>query len=629
MITVFGCPVNSDYLEMLLKSAGYDPADESGVVKIVATDDGKVTVHWPSGGTSELVNASSSMTFLSLPDTPDSYSGSETFYVKVNSAGTGLVFVSGEETDELVKTSSADSTAGYLGDKIDSDTLAVDTASQTIKVKGGVFASAGHTHDDRYYTETETDNLLGAKADKVSGATSGNFAGLDTNGNLTDSGKKASDFAAASHTHTASDISDFDTEVSNNTDVAANTSARHSHSNKSLLDSLISSGSGTNFLADDGTYKAGTSGSDEKVAVSSSTTAGYLYQLISGSLTIDTATMTLQLSGDDAAPGGCMFYGTNSAGVTGWYSQSAIGSCTTSSGTSGGDRGVFGGGEDGSNARNEIDYVEISTLSNAADFGDLTIARYGLAGTSNGSDNRGVFGGGNGSSTSNTIDYISIDSPGNASDFGDLTAATYKPAATSNNTNGRGVFGGGDVGSNHSNKIDYIAIGTPGNASDFGDLTVARQGLGATSNGANRGVFGGGYSVTNVIDYINISALGNASDFGDLTVARQTVTATSNNTNDRGVFAMGHNGSAYVNTIDYITISTAGNASDFGDLTVARGGGAGTSNGEEGRGVFGGGQDSSGKLNIIDYITISTTGNASDFGDLTVARSNLAAASNA
>jgi hypothetical protein len=42
--------------------------------------------------------------------------------------------------------------------------------------------------------------------------------------------------AASSHTHTASQVTDFDTEVSNNTDVAANTSARHSHSNKALLD---------------------------------------------------------------------------------------------------------------------------------------------------------------------------------------------------------------------------------------------------------------------------------------------------------------------------------------------------------------------------------------------------------
>jgi hypothetical protein len=38
---------------------------------------------------------------------------------------------------------------------------------------------------------------LDSKADKVANATSGNFAGLDANGNLTDSGKKASDFATA------------------------------------------------------------------------------------------------------------------------------------------------------------------------------------------------------------------------------------------------------------------------------------------------------------------------------------------------------------------------------------------------------------------------------------------------
>ena len=35
------------------------------------------------------------------------------------------------------------------------------------------------------------------KADKVSGATANNFAGLDANGNLKDSGSKASDFATA------------------------------------------------------------------------------------------------------------------------------------------------------------------------------------------------------------------------------------------------------------------------------------------------------------------------------------------------------------------------------------------------------------------------------------------------
>ena len=53
--------------------------------------------------------------------------------------------------------------------------------------KAGDFAANDHTHS--------------GKADKVSGATSGNLAGLDANGNLTDSGKKAGDFAPAAHSH--------------------------------------------------------------------------------------------------------------------------------------------------------------------------------------------------------------------------------------------------------------------------------------------------------------------------------------------------------------------------------------------------------------------------------------------
>lgn len=49
-------------------------------------------------------------------------------------------------------------------------------------------------------SESQVTNLttdLGNKAGKVANATSGNFAGLDENGNLTDSGKNASDFATS------------------------------------------------------------------------------------------------------------------------------------------------------------------------------------------------------------------------------------------------------------------------------------------------------------------------------------------------------------------------------------------------------------------------------------------------
>ena len=53
--------------------------------------------------------------------------------------------------------------------------------------KPGDFAAASHTHTD--------------KADKVKNATAGHFAGLDSSGNLTDSGKKPGDFANVSHAH--------------------------------------------------------------------------------------------------------------------------------------------------------------------------------------------------------------------------------------------------------------------------------------------------------------------------------------------------------------------------------------------------------------------------------------------
>lgn len=56
----------------------------------------------------------------------------------------------------------------------------------TITLKTGTSATVLTTHQD-----------ISGKADKVASPTSGNFAGLDSNGNLTDSGSKAADFATA------------------------------------------------------------------------------------------------------------------------------------------------------------------------------------------------------------------------------------------------------------------------------------------------------------------------------------------------------------------------------------------------------------------------------------------------
>ena len=56
--------------------------------------------------------------------------------------------------------------------------------------ENGNLQDSGHKHSD-YLTQHQD---ITGKADKVASATAGNFAGLDENGNLQDSGSKASDF---------------------------------------------------------------------------------------------------------------------------------------------------------------------------------------------------------------------------------------------------------------------------------------------------------------------------------------------------------------------------------------------------------------------------------------------------
>lgn len=94
--------------------------------------------------------------------------------------------------------------------------------------------------------------------------------------------------------------------------------------------------------------------------------------------------------------------------------------------------GVIGGGDTGS-FTNVIEYVTIATPSNATDFGDLTANISGPVGTSNNS--RGIFTGGNtnvGSlATVNIIQYITISTPSNATDFGDLVTGVYTHGCTS------------------------------------------------------------------------------------------------------------------------------------------------------------------------------------------------------
>lgn len=73
-----------------------------------------------------------------------------------------------------------------------------DATKKEITLKSGLSQQVLVAHQD-----------ISGKADIVSGATAGNFAGLDANGNLVDSGSKASDFqAAGNYKTTQSAVSD-------------------------------------------------------------------------------------------------------------------------------------------------------------------------------------------------------------------------------------------------------------------------------------------------------------------------------------------------------------------------------------------------------------------------------------
>ena len=68
----------------------------------------------------------------------------------------------------------------------------VTIAGYEVDVKVNVSAAAGNAlilKDDGLYVPTPEEVDISGKADKVTGATTGNFAALDGEGNLTDSGK--------------------------------------------------------------------------------------------------------------------------------------------------------------------------------------------------------------------------------------------------------------------------------------------------------------------------------------------------------------------------------------------------------------------------------------------------------
>jgi len=219
-------------------------------------------------------------------------------------------------------------------------------------------------------------------------------------------------------------------------------------------------------------------------------------------------------------------------------------------------------------------YFTLSSGGTAATFGNLVQNAFAFpAGCGN--STRALKGGGVGNVGGNTpvlnnIEYFTFTSIGNATDFGDLTLARKDTTAASNSTRGIWASGNDNSDSNSCNVLDYVTIASAGNATDFGDLATSyRRQSGAA--GSTRALWGLGRDAGGVnggTEYNTIASTGNAADFGNLTVAREYAAGMAGTT--RAVWAGGYDSSGFSNVIDYHTIASTGSGTDFGDLTTAK-----------------------------------------------------------
>ena len=154
----------------------------------------------------------------------------------------------------------------------------------------------------------------------------------------------------------------------------------------------------------------------------------------------------------------------------------SFGSCSNDTNN----RGIFAGGY---SYTNDINYIDISSTGNAQAFGDLVLIQSYSTGTSNGTNERGIFAGGLNAAAAriNIIQYITISSLGDATNFGDLSEPKLGFGFASNKTSERAVLGGGSTPTK-LDVMEYITISTLSDASDFGDLMAANANLSATSN---------------------------------------------------------------------------------------------------------------------------------------------------
>ena len=228
-------------------------------------------------------------------------------------------------------------------------------------------------------------------------------------------------------------------------------------------------------------------------------------------------------------------------------------------------RGIFSG--HGPNYR-AMQYITIASEGRSVSFGDATTNTSPNSSTRVCEANSTRFLNMGDYLWTNVIDYVQIHTIGNALDFGDLSQNRAQGTGFSSPI--RAMYCGGYTpGGNHVSDIDVVKFASLGNAIHFGDLIKERKTNGGGTSNSVRGVVGGGTlpatdDGVNFIEFITLASEGNGTEFGNLTANTAYAGAVGSQT--RAVFSGGSRNDAASNIIDFIEIATGGNAQDFGDV---------------------------------------------------------------
>ena len=259
------------------------------------------------------------------------------------------------------------------------------------------------------------------------------------------------------------------------------------------------------------------------------------------------------------------------------------------------------------------------------EYGNLTVTRESAAGQS--SKTNGYTSGGYsapGSISHGVIDKFPFAGvTGSASDVGDLTAARYGVAGQSSTTAGY-TSGGRSLGPSGVpgfSVIDKFPFSADVNATGVGDISETRRSVTGQSS-ITHGYTSGGTTPTptasNTIDKFPFATDTNATDVGVLTQARSTAAGQSSGFS--GYTSGGVTPTVWVTTIDKFYFASDIAATTVGVLTQTRGGSAGQSSTTHGY-TSGGRRPSS--VDTIDKFPFSTDTNATDVGNLDASKDDL------